>query len=251
MYEPVKFKQLKELVSELYDKFSKLHNGELSKEELESMTENSRELYERMVVLRFKAYQTEVSGNTQDTKTQPAEPPVDRAEETVQPLSFRIGDIDKSDSHGQVSLIDAIEEVAKESEAKQTETKVEDTTTVEEKIAKAAQPTLNDQMSRNVQENFYEKLTKSIEQKETLNHKLEKTPIPDLKKAIMVNQRFRFSKELFKGNNEEYERAIESLNTTSREEAMKQLDKLRTKYGWRDVAEIASDFQDLVERRYM
>ena len=56
MYEPVKFKRLQELASELQNKLQALSGGNLSATELENMTEHSRELYERLIVLRFKAF---------------------------------------------------------------------------------------------------------------------------------------------------------------------------------------------------
>lgn len=255
MYEPVKFKRLKEIAAELNRKLVELSDGRLSKNELENLTEESRELYERLVVLRFKAFQEEVNGSSPqiEEKTSPVEPapiPTSVEEEQLdyEPIAFRIDNVEKTDTGTQVSLIDAIEEVAKEVVTTNHEP-VQATAPVENVVAQ--NNPLNDYMKQGSRENFYEKLSKTIEQKETLSHKMEHTSIPDLKRAISLNQRFQFSKELFKGNNQEYEVAIEKLNTTTREEAMKQLENLRNKYQWNDTSAVTNDFKDLVERRYL
>jgi tRNA A37 N6-isopentenylltransferase MiaA len=271
MYEPVKYKRLKEIVNELGAKLEKLHEGELSKGDLENLTEESRELYERLVVLRFKAFQDEVSNAAETQKSvevekhkEPAaeptptitEAPAMKVEEapSIEPFSFRLDPIEKTEPvPTQVSLIDAIEEVVKEAEHQLADKEIP--VAVNTQI-NASQPTadpitLNDKMKQSVTENFYEKLSKTIEKKESFNDKLEQSSIPDLKRAISLNQRFQFSKELFKGNNQEYEQAIEKLNTTTREDAMKQLASLRNKYQWNETSPVASDFMELVERRYL
>jgi len=255
MYEPVKFKRLKEIAAELNRKLVELSDGRLSKNELENLTEESRELYERLVVLRFKAFQDEVNGPSTQVEEKPAAvetvatvAPVKDEQPTIEPIAFRIDNIEKTDNGTQVSLIDAIEEVAKEIVTNNHDN-VQAPAPLENVVAQ--NNPLNDYMKQGTRENFYEKLSKTIEQKETLSHKMEHTSIPDLKRAISLNQRFQFSKELFKGNNQEYEVAIEKLNTTTREEAMKQLENLRNKYQWNETSSVTSDFKDLVERRYL
>lgn len=252
MYEPVKFRRLNEIVKELSSKLEKLHDGQLTKSELEFLTEESRELYERLVVLRFKAFHDEVHSEVKEQSPSANEGQPKVEESVVQPISFRIDNIEKNENSAQVSLIDAIEEVVKEIE-KQPETDAISTTATEPVITNVQleSSSLNDRMKQATTENFYEKLSKTLEQKESLNHKLEHTSIPDLKRAISLNQRFQFSKELFKGNNQEYEVAIEKLNTTTREDAMKQLENLRMKYQWNSSSSTATDFLDLVERRYL
>ncbi|MFN9800256.1 MAG: hypothetical protein ACK54P_09605, partial [Bacteroidota bacterium] len=85
---------------------------------------------------------------------------------------------------------------------------------------------------------------------ETLARKLESSPISDLKRAITLNQRFQFSRELFKGNNQDYEVTIDRLNTASREDALKTLDNLRSRYEWNDESQVTQDFLELVQRRH-
>ena len=88
-------------------------------------------------------------------------------------------------------------------------------------------------------------------QQATIAKKLEGSPISDLKKNISLNQRFQFCKDLFKGNNQEYELMLEKLNNTNRDEAMRILQTLKDKYSWNPDSMAAKDFTDLVNRRYM
>ena len=110
MYEPVKFKRLQQLAQDLQEKLQALSGGNLSATELENMTEHSRELYERLVVLRFKAFADEVG------EANPVHEEAVAKEEIVAapPITFKIDEPRLDVAPNQVSLIDAIEEVTKE-----------------------------------------------------------------------------------------------------------------------------------------
>jgi hypothetical protein len=253
MYEPVQFKRLKEIAAELNDKLELLQLGLLSREELENLTDNSRDLYERLVVLRFKAYDEEVKPKTVVTKLAEEEKPV------VQSFSFKIEEPREVATPNQVSLIDAIAEVSKsenvvaEEKAVITDSKVENShVLVEQETPSEVRPVAAAPITNTFKapESLHEKLTRSAAAPTSLAEKLEHLPISDLKKAISLNQRFQFSKELFKGDNQEYEKAIEKLNTVSREDALKHLDSLKNTYSWIDSSAVASDFIDLIERRH-
>lgn len=102
------------------------------------------------------------------------------------------------------------------------------------------------------------------EQKESLNdrlkqnqpelgNKLKDTPVKDLRKAIGVNDKFLFIKELFRGDEAMYERSIKTINNfhilpeaeywISRE--------LKVKLGWDDRSDAAQVFYQLVRRRFL
>jgi hypothetical protein len=96
MNTPVKFKRMQELAAELSDRLDKLESGQLTKSQLEDLAEHSRELYERLIVLRFKAYDNEVKPNEpsvsvkQDDHHVTAETPaIEQPSVEVKP-SFRI-----------------------------------------------------------------------------------------------------------------------------------------------------------------
>ncbi len=260
MYEPVKFKRLQELASELQNKLQALSGGNLSATELENMTEHSRELYERLIVLRFKAFADEVS------ESNPVSEEVVVKEEiaAAPPIAFKIDEPRMDVAPNQVSLIDAIEEVTKEEKLEEIikEEKLEEV--IEEIVSEVQPEPVQMRELRELQppksaqqvvaggypESLNDQLVRGMGVKETLADRLEHNSIPDLKKAITLNQRFQFSRELFKGNNQEYEVAVEKLNSIGREDAMRHLDSLKNKYAWNNESSIASDFINLVERRH-
>jgi hypothetical protein len=249
MNDSVKFKRIQELAATVFAGLDELSLGNLSKEELEMLTDHSRELYERLVVLRFKAYDNEVKGT--------AVPVVESQPEEPQPISFKFHTSPAAEAKpevapNQVSLIDAIEEVTKAEEPVLPELKAEEHISEEsfEMNVGATQPVVPPAYTTQPQESLNDRLAKSVTQAPSVAQKHEHTPIADLKRAITLNQRFQFSKELFKGNNQDYEVAIDRLNNTNRDEAFRQLEQLRSKYAWNNESQITQDFVELVERRH-
>ncbi len=236
MIESMKYQRLHELANNIQLQLERLKAGELSLEELEIVVEQSREIYERLVVLRFKACGDAAQSKTEEVSTT-----------TVSGLAQTIGE-SKPETTNQVSLMDVIAEVTHEKEE-----------VVEEKLLFTfdAHPvetpisnTLFDLAALPATQSVNEMLARSIVQQETVAQHHTHTPIADLKIAITLNQRFQFSRELFKGNNQDYEVAIERLNTSSRNEAMQQLQTLESKYEWSTGSAVVRDFRSLVERRH-
>jgi hypothetical protein len=232
------FTTLSDLANAINEKIARLAEGKLSREELETITTETRELYERLIVLRHKAYDREVKGAGDSEVTKEKE----KSEEQAQaPVSFRmqIPEVKAEPvAPNQVSLIDVIEEITRE------EIPAENSVVSEVSSRAAPEHPLPSRESLN------DKLSKAIPAQETLARKMENTPISDLKRAITLNQRFQFSRELFKGNNEDYEVTIDRLNTVGRDEALRTLDSLRSRYAWSEDSPVAQDFKDLVERRH-
>lgn len=90
------------------------------------------------------------------------------------------------------------------------------------------------------------------EQKTELGDRLNETSIKDLKKAIGVNDRFLYIKELFRGDEAMYERSIKTINSFSiLPEAEYWIRReLKTKLGWLDSHDIVKQFDQLVKRRF-
>jgi len=94
--------------------------------------------------------------------------------------------------------------------------------------------------------------TKSIQKEEhptVVN--LQKRPITDLKSAIGINDKFQFINELFDGNMQEYNLALNQLNTMADlKEASYYLHSLKDMYKWKEENGSAQKFTELVERRF-
>jgi hypothetical protein len=229
-----RYQTLQELADALQSSLARLAGGDLAKAELEQLTLQARELYERLVVLRHKAFESEFRGEQLVAH--------EHKEEEERPvLSFRVQVAETPEvppvSPNQVSLIDVIEEITREeSPVKEEEP--------------AAEATALKPMQITAPENLNDRLSKAIPAQETLARKLESSPIGDLKRAITLNQRFQFARELFKGNNQDYEVTIDKLNNSSREDALKTLENLRARYEWNDESPVTQDFKELVQRRH-
>ena len=264
----MKFKSLSELTREL----NTLISGEEIKftlDQLESANQLARDISERLIVLRHKAYEkfvmpenrdisdTENHENVESIESEKSETLDDSETEIVTPFF-------------QMSLIDAIEEAAaviqenhvvEEEEAASSEVVSEDihhsfeeqvVSNLEEapQFSTAAADEAVQGKSEDTMQNFNTSVSQPVSPPISLADKHQFEKIDDLKRAITLNQRFQFSRELFKGNNQEYEVAIDRLNNSTREEALLMLRDLRAKFDWHEESSAALDFYGLVERRY-
>ena len=86
-----------------------------------------------------------------------------------------------------------------------------------------------------------------------LSDKLTDAPIKDLKKAIGINDRFLFINELFRGDEDMYERSIKTIqNFSILAEAEYWIRReLKVKIGWLDSDPIVKQFDQLVRRRFL
>ena len=259
---------LKELSDNLHNNINELLSGNLSPEQTQHLVELCSELYEKLIVLRFKAFTETIT---------PAEK-MQAVLETAEPIKI---DLTKpavaTELANQVNLIDAIKEVEQvvsqdsaKDVAQDASQEEEDEDNEDEEIVfqlipndepVAETPVMTVVTETPVEDapkgdvkppvSLNDSFKENASQQATIAKKLEGSPISDLKKNISLNQRFQFCKDLFKGNNQEYEVTLEKLNNTNRDEAMRILQTLRDKYSWNPESMAAKDFTDLVNRRYM
>ena len=88
--------------------------------------------------------------------------------------------------------------------------------------------------------------------KPELVERLKETPVKDLRKAIGINDRFLFINDLFRGDENMYERCIKTINSFNiYAEAEYWISReLKVKLGWRDDSETVQHFDQLVKRRF-
>ncbi len=83
----------------------------------------------------------------------------------------------------------------------------------------------------------------------SISSTLANKKIDDIKQAINIGDRFRFQRELFRGNGEDMNKTLTYINLLiTQEEA---LSFLQSKYGWASDNETAEDFYQLVRRRFL
>lgn len=257
-----KFKSIPELIQSLNQLALRINKGSVGLEEFETTLRDARELYERLVILRYKAIEDRnLMGMS--TSEQKAEDKVEEAPESTEELPL---------AAKQISLIDSIEEIAREappvSEPKKPEPKdpkpaesVAPKTSpkpenVEERANENAAPRKKEEESKSRKSDVIPpanvQAKKMEEMPDTLADKLGQSRIDDLTVAIGLNQKFQFINELFDGDADTYRKAVQTLNQCDSQEEALQLVKNEwmNPYNWDEEDKVTLTFLNLVERRY-
>lgn len=279
------YKRMKDLSKKIHKKIDKLEDGKLHLDEIEELVNDTRDLYERLVVVKFKAY--EKYGEPSSAKEEEI---VEEVKEVVEevipekepvkeeaPFDFSEGiteteveqpafDFDLGDDSTQEEPEPIEEEPAKESiEPEPLMVKSDDVTVKTHEEPKETFPKADD-VKTNTSDIFMESHVEKhepedvntlnsqlkAEEEESLRKKLQKTPIADLKSEISIAKKFEYITFMFDGKNELYEEAINALNSCSNgDEAKDKLNEFSTKYNWDLENKSIMKFVELVERRYL
>lgn len=257
------YNDLPSLVDQLSKFSTDLEAGNLSLEQLAIMTNNAREVYERLLILTYKTGELEASGNAVTASVVDSnltDEPLRKAEKTNDPEPEAEPAQDQ-EPHVEAVMNAVKEEVTADATA-ESEVQVEEipATATEEPTIKFDAPTLEEDNSAQTSlidaiqqaENPEINDTLKNDDRETLIDKIGKSSIQDLKEAIGVNQKFLFMNELFAGENNDYNEAIEKLNSfQTKDEAVEFINStLSAQFSWDMEGESATSFIDLVERRY-
>lgn len=262
------YAQLPDLVAKLQDKLQALENGQLSATDLTHLTDTAREVYERLLVLRYKAFEAVAKNDDGNS-------------------GFRINtapDHLKTDD-GQTSLIDAIEEIQQEevplAPTLFAETEVQAPIPVAPPVAEpeptpepiplpepepesepepapiavvipeapapaediAAAPVPLPEAELDI--NQVASAAEGADQ-ESIAERLERAPLEQLQGNISLNQKFLMIGELFDGDSAQYEQTISAIDAAGNNNAAHSLiSELKAEPG--QALEL---IQDLVERRY-
>jgi hypothetical protein len=73
--------------------------------------------------------------------------------------------------------------------------------------------------------------------------------ISDIKQAINIGDRFRFQRELFKGNGEDMNKTLSYINQLATIDEVQSF--LQSKYNWLSENETVEDFYQIVKRRFL
>lgn len=254
------YKSIKEILNSLNQSIDALEGGALNVEQLEEVLQDARELHERIAILQYMS----ILPKDESSKT-PVEIKVEKVTSAAKkPLSFQFS-FDESEPvlapSNQTNLLDAIqeEEIPEQpisfskpatppiETLKVDSSPVLDVSEEEELVAKE---TLNEKLEEQSKESLNDKFSEQTE-KVSLAEKLGKKPIPDLVKAIGLNQKFLFMNDLFEGENNFYKEAISNLNNFSNfAEANEYIKALSARHNWEDSSSTVKEFVELVERRH-
>ena len=233
------YKNLKDLTKSVSNGIKKLESGKLDSNELTSLLEDSRTLHERITVLQYLAFEKEVK--VKEVKKRKKEtkkgqgsfelnfggPGIIENTSIGDKSESKTKDLDEEAPDNQTNLLDAIEEHV-----------VDGTNHVIEKPNLDNSTSINDTFASEASE-------------KTVADKLRQQPIKDLKSAIGLNQKFLFMNDLFEGENQKFNDAINKINSfKTLQEALAFIDS-EISSAWDKENSSVVNFMDLVERRFM
>ena len=271
------------IVQRLKELSDKLASSKLTKEELEEFEVRSRDLYERALILNYKAKESNVYADKQDSKKEFVSPetthevvqPVEEEEskpinnEPVEPAPVEVEKEEPAPAPGEIqfdfSSTDDDEETSAQEEEEapvqtkeepQVETSVSEEVEQEESEPKETQPEESpvSEVEETVADDsiaitFYERFSQI--HKEAQGDVLGAAKIDNISGAIGLNDKLQFIGELFDGNADQYKETISTLNQLEKsDDARQHLSEIATQQKW-DVEEpIVDEFLRVINRRY-
>ena len=233
------YKNTKELIIEVSNQLDKLDQGSLELDELNRLVECGQEIYEQLVILRYKAF--DKFGEQQSNKPiieKTVEPPL--AQETeAEAFDFTEISSPKTKEEPQPSFDFSID------------TEIDSKANVPDNEEKSAEKQIKTPKEDETDFNSLNDVFKS-EDDLSLRKKFQNTPVADIKSNISIAKKFEYISNMFDGNSSEYEESIDFLNTcASGEDARLKLNELTSKYKWDLEDKSIIKFIELVERRYL
>lgn len=255
--------------------FANLENGTLSREGLEELVQNTREVYERAVVIRHRAYEEQIFGAREVTPVQEME--ISTLQETMEvedneseeeqfieveeTIFLTNEEAEESlEPHQEAeqpafdfSLFDDSAEVAKEEILEEntfehisvSSVVTEDHGVQEEKVI-MEQVSMHPTGESNA--HFIQKFSKTDSDTAL---QISMSRLESLIGSFGLNERLQFINELFDGSSEAFADAIKSLDTlSSTEEALIKASGYAAQYNWDLHSETVEEFILKLKRRY-
>jgi hypothetical protein len=133
------------------------------------------------------------------------------------------------------------EEVSESIENTETET----TETIKSSDGETKSIVLNEKISIHTQS----RNEKHIRNDNSISSTLANKKIDDIKQAINIGDRFRFQRELFKGNGEDMNKTLSYINQLESFDEVESF--LQSKYNWDVENEAVEDFYQIIRRRFI
>lgn len=241
--------KLKSELNELNAFVSKLESGELTVHELIQMEEIVRNIHEKTIILKYKAFEqktgkVEEQEESVDAMPEEAvrdEPLMEAPEEEVPSIEFSI--FEEEESEFETEVEEPTAEIQEITIAEETEL-VEDTfePVIEQKAPQEALE--SDKGSKS----FWEQISA---QDDSLSSRFAGSKLDTLIGAFGLNEKLRYINDLFDGSSELFSDAIKLLDSQSDLNAAKgQVDRMATEYSWDPEEETVVEFMTYINRRY-
>lgn len=276
--------EMQALIEEIAALVQKVKDGTATLGELEAFAAATQQLNERAIVLRYKAYEAKIystspSLNDLETSNNPAE----ETEKEEEVIAFTTEATSIAEESEDLSFdLFSMDDDSQQNEIEE-EIEPEELPIVAEKTEEIAEPIVEEP-----EEAFFEEEVPTIiedipvEPELVIETPVVPTPAPatgggehplirkartddgsmqsrllavrleTLKNAFGLNERMLIVRELFGGSNEAYSEAIESLDNQSEiNHARAKVSDYANQYGWKEDNELAVEFVQKVERRYV
>jgi hypothetical protein len=262
------YKNTKELIADLSQKIDLLDKGSLRLEDLNSLVESGKDLYEHLVILRYKAFDkfdfttnetvkpskvekpspaakveaqvgTALEMSFDFTSFEPEQPKLEPIETTVIPQPTQLPPMEVFKDEPQQVIVSA-------GEIPDIKEQVTPLKSVAPPVVPPMKLTEGGVDANSLNDAFKE------EDDQSLRKKLEKTPISDLRPQISIGKKFEYISLLFLGDAADYDKSIDFLNNASTwEVATDKIEELKLRYKWDMEDRTIQKFIELVERRYL
>ena len=277
---------IKTILGHLHSGVEKLESGHLSPEEMELLVEDAKELYERMIILRYKIYETNVLGVqapviSASLRQPEIETPIDLFGSIDEPASepefevtFASGESEERNEEvfydeNEEQLEDEEEEEQANEDAEAEEESTEEATAEEEEeateeaVAEEEEEANEEELEEPAEEataaqtaNWEPEFSGDqpiwmAEMEANIRDNRSVFPLESLIGAFTLNEKLQFINELFDGSSDEFSSNIKQLDQlASMDAARNMLTELSQTFNWDTESEIVEDFIYKICRRY-
>lgn len=241
------FESYKEIIAELQRLGAGIESGKLNEEDLRRFVDLSKQLYERSIILNYKAIEEKVYKEKRTAAIIKEETPVETPKVEIKPrtetpkeepsilFDFSTSEMEEEEEIEAIRHTPETIEVAMD----------EDVTPKTETIIEQQVTTIsNDQV-----QSFYQRFTRVYS--DSLNDRLSNAKIDSLKSAFGLNDRMRIIAELFNGDNEAFAVMIADLDQlNSGDIARKKLSETAFSRQWDAEDKLVEEFVKTVNRKF-
>jgi hypothetical protein len=241
------FESYKEIIAELQRLAAGIESGKLNEEDLRRFVDLSKQLYDRSIILNYKAIE-EVYKEKRTAAIVKEETPVETPKVEIKPRTETpkeepsiLFDFSTSEIEEEEEEIEAIQHTPETIEVAMDEDVTPKTETI---IGQQVTTISNDQV-----QSFYQRFTRVYS--DSLNDRLSNAKIDSLKSAFGLNDRMRIIAELFNGDNDAFAEMIADLDQlNSGEIARKKLSETAFKRQWDAEDKLVEEFVKTVNRKF-
>lgn len=249
--------------------YTQLENGKLSQEELEDLVSNTKELYERAVILRYKAFEEKVFG-VREVAPATVQEQLAIAEEVMEveipqliiETEEESGDLVEFENEEQeieaipsfdFSLFDDSAEVAKNVELEENSIEhISVTSTATDEFGLHEERIVMEQTTVTpVAEENKSFITRFSRVEPGFSSQIGMSKLDTLIGSFGLNERLQYINELFDGSSEAFAEAIKAIdNLSSLQDALVKASTYANQFNWDNDSETVEELVIKIKRRY-